>query len=230
MKKQLFCLPYSGSSAAFYTQWSSALNNVEIVPIELAGRGYRFNEKPYDSMAEAVRDIYEQIVPRTNGAYSIYGHSLGSLLAMLVTYEIQYENQQMPETVFCSGRDAPHCAIKTNYHSLAESDLLDVLIDLGGIDKNEARHKELMSIFVPIIRSDLALIENYDFQAYRGELDCNVVILNGTNDPLCTGEQGDWMRYSKHSIQAYRIEGNHFFLHERRDEVCQIIQTWMDHL
>lgn len=40
--KKFFCLPYAGSSATFYYTWKDGLQGIEIVPIELAGRGQRF--------------------------------------------------------------------------------------------------------------------------------------------------------------------------------------------
>ncbi len=35
---------------------------IEVVPVELAGRGYRIEENLYQSMEEAVNDVYNKIV------------------------------------------------------------------------------------------------------------------------------------------------------------------------
>ncbi|MCS4470409.1 thioesterase domain-containing protein [Clostridium botulinum] len=41
----LFCLPYAGGSEAIYHKWKKYLNpSIELSPIELKGRGKRYNE------------------------------------------------------------------------------------------------------------------------------------------------------------------------------------------
>ncbi|MEB9902773.1 thioesterase domain-containing protein, partial [Bacillus cereus] len=50
-KTKLFCFPHAGGSAFSYAKWKNYFNPyIEIVPIELAGRGYRIEENLYGSM------------------------------------------------------------------------------------------------------------------------------------------------------------------------------------
>lgn len=52
---KLFCLPYAGSSCNIYYPWKSKFpSSIEIVPIELAGRGKRFDEPQYKEFNQAV--------------------------------------------------------------------------------------------------------------------------------------------------------------------------------
>ena len=79
----LFCLPYAGGSEVAYYKWKKYLHpSIELIPIELKGRGKRFNEIFYESLEEAVDDIFENIKDKIiNNDYAIYGHSMGSLLS-----------------------------------------------------------------------------------------------------------------------------------------------------
>lgn len=88
---KLFCIPYAGGSAFFYSQWSSHLNGIaEIIPVELAGRGRRVHEPFYRSFEEAVEDITSIIVPQLSGApYGIFGHSLGANLAYETIHQLK---------------------------------------------------------------------------------------------------------------------------------------------
>lgn len=81
---KLFCIPYAGSSASIYSQWSSELGGIaEIIPVELAGRGRRIYDPLYRSFEEAVEDVTSIIVQQLNeNPYAIFGHSLGQFLHM----------------------------------------------------------------------------------------------------------------------------------------------------
>jgi surfactin synthase thioesterase subunit len=65
MKKQtinLFCLSHAGGSAVYYNRWKKSLHNsVNLISVELAGRGKRFGEPFYESFEEAVNDVYSQV-------------------------------------------------------------------------------------------------------------------------------------------------------------------------
>ena len=61
-KIKLFCLPYAGGAASMYDQWSAKLSKeIDVCPINLAGRGSRITDKLYENLAAAVEDIYQMI-------------------------------------------------------------------------------------------------------------------------------------------------------------------------
>ena len=52
---KLFCIPHAGGSAAVYSRWKKYLDSsIELIPVELSGRGIRMGEKLYDSLKEAI--------------------------------------------------------------------------------------------------------------------------------------------------------------------------------
>lgn len=45
-KVRIFCIPYAGGSASIYNKWKKYVgSDFELILIELAGRGSRFNHK-----------------------------------------------------------------------------------------------------------------------------------------------------------------------------------------
>ena len=63
-KCQIFCLPYAGGSSLIYSDWRTLLSShIEIVPIEMNGRGKRLVEPFYKDTQEAAEDILKQIIP-----------------------------------------------------------------------------------------------------------------------------------------------------------------------
>ncbi|MFH4077473.1 thioesterase domain-containing protein, partial [Acinetobacter baumannii] len=78
-KIKLFCFHHAGGSSSAYYNWKDYLNkDIEIIPIELAGRGKRLKVPVYTSMEEAVLDIYDLMKPNLDGSpFAIFGHSVG---------------------------------------------------------------------------------------------------------------------------------------------------------
>lgn len=75
---KLFCLPHLGGSASIYYQWKKYLNEkIEIVPIELAGRGERIKECFYEDFSTLISDVSEKISIEENEKYAFFGHSMG---------------------------------------------------------------------------------------------------------------------------------------------------------
>ena len=125
-KIKLFCLPHAGGSAFNYSKWKKYFNPfIEVIPIELAGRGYRMEESLYHSIEEAVNDVYKIIVKHLNNSpYILYGHSMGSLIAYELARKIQNSNNVLPEFLVLSGRNHPNSKIKDIRHNLPNDFLI----------------------------------------------------------------------------------------------------------
>src|ERR1700738_4611092 len=105
----LFCLPYAGGSEVIYYKWKKYLHpSIQLIPIQLKGRGKRFSEIFYENIEEAVDDIFENVKDKiVDDDYAIYGHSMGSLLAYELYYKISKLNLKKPKHIFFSGYKAP---------------------------------------------------------------------------------------------------------------------------
>ena len=101
-------------SAFSYAKWKNHFNpSIEVVPIELAGRGYRIEENLYQSMEEAVNDVYNKIVMQIDDSpYILFGHSMGSSIAYEVARKIKDSKNVSPEFLVLSGRNHPNSKIK----------------------------------------------------------------------------------------------------------------------
>ena len=70
---RLFCLPYAGGSAVrIYGAWDRYLPaDIEVVPVELAGRGSRIGEVPVPRAEALVADALRQVVPGTDEPFAL---------------------------------------------------------------------------------------------------------------------------------------------------------------
>src|SRR5215467_3967748 len=82
VRLRLLCFPYAGGSSSSYRSWSAALpEGIEICPVELAGRGNRFQEAPCRDLGGLVRDLSNELRPLLDIPFAIFGHSMGALLS-----------------------------------------------------------------------------------------------------------------------------------------------------
>ncbi|MCB2354681.1 thioesterase II family protein [Clostridium estertheticum] len=224
----LFCLPYAGGSKAIYYNWKNYLHpSIQLVPIELKGRGNRFSEVFYENIEEAVDDILGYIKEKiVSDDYAIYGHSMGSLLAYELYYKISESNLRKPKHIFFSGYEAPSMIKKIeNTYTLPDYDFMKKVMELGGTTEALINNQEILQIFLPIIRSDFKIVENYNYKKREEKIKCGVSILNGKQDSISLEEIVAWKNHVCRGIKVYNFEGNHFFMNNNVENITSIINA-----
>src|SRR5215213_121190 len=104
----LFCLPFSGGSKYSYKSFSKyAPPFLNIIPIELPGRGIRAGESLMTNIELVADDVFSQIKDSLGTPYAIYGHSMGGILAYLVTRRAIAASLPQPQHLFITGCVAP---------------------------------------------------------------------------------------------------------------------------
>ncbi|HDR8111924.1 TPA: thioesterase, partial [Bacillus cereus] len=223
---RLFCLPYAGGSEVIYYRWKKYLNpSIKLEPIKLKARGERFNEKFYETLEEAVEDTFQNIKGEIiDDEYAIYGHSMGSLLAYELYYKISSKNLRTPKHMFFSGGKSPSILRREKQlHMLSDKEFIKEVIDLGGTPKKLAENEELLQLFIPILRSDFKIIENYIYRDKKEKLQCDISILNGKEEHITIEEMLAWKNHVDKELKIYNLEGNHFFINTNVESITGII-------
>lgn len=221
----LFMLPYAGGSASVYLNWRKFMpSEVEISPLELPGRGRRYKEPLIDSAPAMVPDLIQSMKESgLSTPYAIFGHSMGSLLALETACELAKQGEPLPAALFLSGRNSPDVKVKQTYHHLPEPELLQEVIKMGGTPPELIENRELIELFLPIIRSDFKLVETYHYEQEM-PLDCPFFILNGKKDAFIDSyDIENWSRFTLKPYSVKWFEGGHFYIHEQTRELCQYI-------
>ncbi|WP_057460796.1 MULTISPECIES: alpha/beta fold hydrolase [unclassified Pseudovibrio] len=231
MPIDLFCIPYSGSSATTYYKWRPKLNEgTRLVPLELAGRGMRMREPLYQSVEEAVSDLYEKLVKeRKSSSYVIFGHSVGGLLTFELTQKILAKGEiEPPSHLFFSACRPPHSAHDEEVvHTLPNDRFMEKIFALGGTSIDVLSNPSLMEMFLPIIRADYRLYETYVYPGNTRKLPCPVTILSGDLDKLATPEcLTEWQVHAPYGFQHKVLQDTgHFFVEDRLDDTIASVNT-----
>lgn len=221
----LFCLPYAGGSKNVYFPWKKCLDSsIRLVPIELKGRGSRFNEDFYESLDEAVNDIFDIIKDNLMYEdYAIFGHSMGSLLAYELYYKITKENYKAPKHIFFSGHQAPEIISNSKIHSLPDEVFISEIMKMGGTPKEVLENKPLLDLFLPVLRNDFKIIENYQYIEKSKKIQCGISVLNGNDDIIPANGLLSWKNHSINDFELINFNGGHFFIKDDFNNVLNYV-------
>ncbi|MBQ2446499.1 MAG: thioesterase [Oscillospiraceae bacterium] len=225
---KLFCIPYSGGSSSVYYKWKRLLHSsILLCPLELAGRGRRMKEPFYESVAQAAEDISSMILSQLQPGepYAIYGHSMGSLLAYETYFALKAKGAPEPEHIFFSGRKAPQDeSEKSEYYKLPEAEFLNVVFHYGGNTREIMQNRELLDLFVPILRADFKIAEIYEYRDHGSKIQCECTVVNGRSDrSISKPDVVMWSELIEGYCQYRWISGEHFFLSENAEATAKLI-------
>lgn len=228
---QLFLLHFAGGSTYSYDFLKGYIpNDVEVISLELPGRGKRFDEPALKSKEETIQDYVRQITAmRNNAPYCIYGHSMGATLGLSVTHKMQ-ERGDYPESLIVSGNagpgvsyDDPEKSNKKRY-LMNDKEFKDELRDLGGVPEEVLLNEELYSFFMPIMRADFEVLEKEDYSEEGIALKVPIYALMGSEEKT-SSKIDNWERFTQSNFQYKILEGNHFFIYNHCKELSEVIKN-----
>jgi medium-chain acyl-[acyl-carrier-protein] hydrolase len=224
-KLKLFCIPYAGGSANYYRKWEKYSHDfLEIVPLELAGRGTRIKERCYENIYQATEDLLSQIKNQVTpeSPFALYGHSMGGYLIYelyekLCGYNIRH--------IFISGMKSPQIPILTDrLHDYSTDNLISTLKKLGGTPPAVLENEDSINLFLPIVRSDFKMIHEYTNNDINSKkIHTPISILHGLDDDIQITELDGWEKIACKGLEFHFFEGDHFFLYENEENILSII-------
>ncbi|WP_329603986.1 thioesterase II family protein [Clostridium hydrogenum] len=113
-------------------------------------------------------------------------------------------------------------------YKLSDSDFIKEIIDLGGTPKEVIENKELLQLFLPILRSDFKILENYIYEERKVKIECDISILNGEQDDNTFEEILAWKKHGGKGFKIYNFEGNHFFINSNVENITKLINNTLN--
>ncbi|RON07341.1 thioesterase [Pseudomonas brassicacearum] len=227
----LLCLPYSGASAMVYSRWRRKLPEwVQVKPVELPGRGARFDEPLQTDMRELAMQLAREQRSSLKTPYALFGHSLGALLACEMAHAFRVLGAPEPVALFASGTAAP--TMRSDYDrgfSEPKSDvqLIEQLRSLSGTSEEVLANEELMNLTLPILRADFLLCGRFQ-PLERPRLKCPVHVFGGKADRASTEQLIGWSKETQGSFSVDMLAGGHFFIHEHEAQVLRAIKGHLE--
>lgn len=221
----VFCLPYAGAGASAYRGWAAAAPaGMAICPVQLPGREQRLRETPLRRVDALVEAIDVALRPCLDRPFVIFGHSMGALLAYEWARRLSAQpDGPRPAHLCVSGRSAPHLAwLRPPVHALPDSEFLVELRRLRGTPDSVLAHTELMHLLLPTLRADFECVETYRW--HEGPpLPMPLTVCGGMDDDVTEADLNAWRTLSLAETTVHRFVGDHFFLHQHRDDLIRML-------
>lgn len=226
---KLITIPYAGGNKFSLAGLNPFLkDDVEIINVELSGRGARMSEARHTSIPEMVDDLFKTYKHHFSGKYALYGHSLGGTLGHLLIRRLTDEGYPLPLYFFVTGNGAPRSKetnklTKTPRHLMTDAEFKAELRNMGGCPKEVLNNEQLMDFFTPILKDDFKAIESY---TYTRDVPYNVplLVIVGTEESYTDEDIALWGEETCADFHWFRLPGNHFFILNHFEKIAQLIK------
>lgn len=192
--------------------------------MEYPGRGARVREALQTDIHQIVDDLYNKIKGNLEEDYAFYGHSLGGLVAYLLTKKIIAHCNRPPLHLFITGMPGPASneGRKSSLYLLEKAEFLEEIGKLRGVPDEVLADSELMDFFEPVLRADFKVNETYLYEETE-PIDVPITVITGTEENLKQADIRLWQRESRHPVDFRVMRGHHFFIYSNPAEIVNVI-------
>jgi surfactin synthase thioesterase subunit len=221
---RMFCFPYAGGGAAAFRMWPEFLpDSVEVCGVQPPGRENRIGEEPIADVHELVARLLPSLAPWCDKPFIFYGHSTGGLVAFEMIRELRRQQMPLPLHLVVSAARAPHIPEPSPLHHLPREVFLQELRRFSGTPEAVLENSDLMEIYIPILRADLAIEEKYTL---KEEAPINIpitAICGSEDDEAPKSVMEPWKRYTTDSFELIGLQGGHFFINSAREDLLSYL-------
>jgi medium-chain acyl-[acyl-carrier-protein] hydrolase len=221
---KLFCFPYAGGTASIFRNWANLLpSTIQVIPVELPGRGIRLSEPPYISFKPLVEALAEAVLPLLDAPFAFFGHSMGAVISFELARSLR-ANGREPHALLASGRRAPHVPDTDPLtYNLPHDEFIDELRRIDGTPGEVLENAELMELMIPLLRADFQLIQTYQYT--EGDpLRCPIFAYCGVQDDEETRElMSKWKEQTGSRFKLHMLPGDHFFLRSSQALLLELV-------
>jgi len=222
---KMFCFPYAGGTALVFKKWADLLpSTVEVISVELPGRGVRLREPAHVSLPPLIDELEEVIWPLLDKPFVFFGHSMGALIAFELARTLRRKYDHEPRALFVSGCRGPQTPRSEPItYNLPHDEFIDELIKMDGTPKEVIEHAELMELMIPLLRADFQLVQTYTYLP-DAPLRCPITIYGGLQDNHVPRELlPRWKELTSSRCWLHMLPGDHFFVRSSQAQLLKLL-------
>ena len=213
-RHRLVCFPYAGGGPHTYRTWDRHLEEAEVWTIALPGHVGRLDEPFARSLGELGAVVANEIRTTLDDEAPpvLFGHSMGAWLAFEVARNLESAGRRVAALVV-SGRSGPGYRADTDVITHLDDDAFARELDrrYGGLPAPVLNSPEIMELFLPMLRADIAMMERY--RPTPGRVACSIHALGGADDSSTPREGlAAWASSTASRCATALFPGGHFYL------------------
>ncbi|WP_405387467.1 alpha/beta fold hydrolase [Streptomyces sp. NBC_01102] len=227
-QRRLICFPFAGGGESHFRDWAGQIPDADVVAARLAGRESRFAEPARNDFSALLDELVDGIEPFLGGQTTLFGHSLGGLLAFEVARSLEARGHG-PGLVIISGCDAPRTIVSApKPQDLSDDVLLAGLAVHNVVPGEMLENRELMKLVLPAFRADLRVKASYRMDPAARPLGRPVRLYYGTDEEFePESSRKAWAEVVSGPISMTGFPGGHFFVNSARQDVLDMISKDM---
>lgn len=218
-KPNLICAHHAGGGASFFYPWAKFFSDFNVFALQLPGREELIHQHRANTMGEAIEMVWEAFESHTFEPYILFGHSMGALISFELARKAMNNSTTLPSKLIVSACRAPHKKLSRKpIHKFNDKDFINAIKSYGGLSEALSKNiDELKELYVPVLRSDFEIAENY-INDQINIFPFDITVLHGNDDPSVElSSAREWKAYTNGSFVMNSFSGGHFYLNENKN-------------
>lgn len=210
----LFCFPYAGGMASMYKDWISYFpNHLTIKSVEYPGRGCKAQNQCMQNLDELLNHLENELLPKLRSDFAFFGHSLGAIVSFELACRIKLKHGLSPKCLFLSSCPPPKKIMTiASISQLNDQDFIKKVESLNGIPKELIKDPIFLHSFLPILRNDFGLLDEYIADP-SVKCDIPIVVYGGIEDPhVNPDDMREWAQLTTNESSLCLFPGDHFYI------------------
>lgn len=196
---------------------------IEVVPVELPGRGARFGEAFVEDFDVLVQQLSREYVDGLTAPYALFGHSMGALLAHGIAVRQRSRNARLPEILLASGSPAP--SRRDPEHLAGKDDDAALIEDLrkqGGTPAEVFANEEMLRLTLDVLGADYRVVRGYQYRPVP-PLPVPLHVFAGKDDEIAAECIEAWREETGRRFSVRWFDGGHFFVRHSESDVLKAV-------
>ncbi|MFR6578074.1 MAG: thioesterase II family protein, partial [Klebsiella pneumoniae] len=222
----LICFAHAGGGTSRYRNWHAELQEYAniLIPV-IPGREERFIEPAYSKLEQVADDIFTRIKTYLDAPLVLAGISYGGLLAYEMATRLEQHGANIHALMIASQRAPHYHKNQQNWYQMPDEELIECLVELGGVNVQDAATPEFYELFLSTIRADLKASDDYA-PTDKAPLMCPIHICQGLYDQVIDRQATrGWLDVTVNTVEWREFNAGHFLFDEQKDIWLQDVKS-----
>ncbi|MEP2783301.1 MAG: amino acid adenylation domain-containing protein [Pseudoruegeria sp.] len=236
----LVCLPYAGGDASHFRDFSHALNALEsglsVVAADLPGHSFTPDRSELMAFETTIDTLADEIQARATGPVYVWGHCVGSAIALALAEELTRRGDVDLRQVFIAAKILPAvdeiAQTLQNARDLVFDDIHALYQEWAGDDGLATVGKDFQDFMVSVFRHDSLQSNGFLMsRIQRGaalKIDAPVTLIVSRDDPATEAfdaNANSWAALVPHVQTHIVLNGGHYFLGKQPKASASVVQS-----
>lgn len=235
----LFCFPHGGGSAQSLTSLvEAAPPSIDVIAVQLPGRGPRFAEAFADTCDAFLDELLPIMAEAIDRPYALFGHSIGAALAFAAAQAFERLGDEPPLALFASAFAPPAAGgmrgngqlSTADWLQFSDHDFLAQLARFAPVDPRAWTDASLRDLIVAPTRADFRLAGTVPFEG-GAAIATPIFALGGQEDVEATPEDlVAWRGVTSGAFAREIFSGGHFYFEPDAAPIARFVSSTLEGL